>query len=198
MKKLISFIATCAHLQGCAVVAVTGIAAAGYAAYDRHNLDTRAQDQQIIFKGYENIKHNAEMIAMNAHLYENSHIVITSFHANVLVVGQVPTAGYKEMIATILKHTEGVEVLYNQLTIEKPTEKSVQTKDAFITVSAKTALIGNEDVQSANIKVLTEDGIVYLMGYVSQEQAADATDVVRRVDGVKKIVTFFEYAANKP
>ncbi len=193
MKKLLGLIALSISLTSCAAVAVTGLAAVGYAAYDRHNLDTRVQDQQIIFNGYENIKNNADVVSMNARLYQNSHIVITSFHANVLVVGQVPTAGYKEIIATILKHTDGVAVVYNQLTVEPPTAKSVQTKDAFITASAKTALIGNEDVQSADIKVLTEDGIVYLMGYVSQAQARDATDVVRRVDGVKKIVTFFEY-----
>jgi osmotically-inducible protein OsmY len=57
----------------------------------------------------------------------------------------------------------------------------------------KAQLLGNADVRSSRIKVITENGIVYLLGLVSQQEANQATAVVQGVAGVQKIVKLFEY-----
>lgn len=194
MKKVISIIITCLLLQGCGAAVVSGLALAGFAAYDRNNLETRLGDQKIIYQGYANIRDNADEVPANTALYRDSHIVVTSFHGNVLIVGQVPSTEYKSTVTAVLKDTDDVQNVYNQLKIGKATAKSRQAKDSWVTTSVKSALVSTENIQSADFKVLTENGVVYLMGYVSTEQAKSATAVVRHVKGVKKVVTLFDYS----
>ena len=100
-------------LQGCGVAVVSGIALAGYAAYDRKNIESRVQDKTIIYQAYANIKDNAEDIKANAAQYKNSHIVITSFHGNLLATGQVPTEEYKNTVTAILNDTQNAGNVYN-------------------------------------------------------------------------------------
>lgn len=194
MKKIFAIIFSCLLLQGCGAAVVSGIALAGFAAYDRNNIDARLQDQTIIYQAYSSIKDNAAEVPTSTAPYRDSHIVLTSFHGNVLVVGQVPTKEYRSTITSVINDTDDVLNVYNQLNVAKPTKKTVRAKDSWITTTVKSALVSDENVQSADVKVLTENGVVYLMGYVSAAQASGAADVARRVSGVKKVVTLFDYS----
>ncbi len=193
MKKLLGILLSCLLLQGCGAAVVSGIALAGFAAYDRNNIDARLQDQTIIYQAYGSIKDNAAEVPTSTAPYRDSHIVLTAFHGNVLVVGQVPTKEYRNTITAVINDTDDVLNVYNQLNVAQPTKKSIQAKDSWTTTAVKSAFISDEEVQSADVKVLTENGVVYLMGYVSPAQADGATNAARRVKGVKKVVTLFDY-----
>jgi hypothetical protein len=44
-----------------------------------------------------------------------------------------------------------------------------------------------------HVKVVTEAGVVYLMGVVTEREADDAVDIARTTSGVRKVVKIFEY-----
>jgi hypothetical protein len=54
-------------------------------------------------------------------------------------------------------------------------------------------MVDTEDVFANVFKVVSERGTVYLMGRVTQSEAKRATDVVRGIGGVKRVVRVFEY-----
>lgn len=194
MKKLIATLIACLALQGCGAAVVSGLALAGYTTYDHNNLETRIEDKTITYQAYANIRDNAEDVKANIASYEKSHIIVTSFYGNVLTVGQVPTEDYKNTVTAILQDTKNVIKVYNQLSVGPVTSLSTQTSDTWITTTVKAALLTDEHVPSANIKVITEDGVVYLMGYLRTQEATSATSTVRKINGVKKVVTLFDYS----
>jgi hypothetical protein len=62
-----------------------------------------------------------------------------------------------------------------------------------LVAKVKAAMVDTEDVFANVFKVVGERGTVYLMGRVTQREAKRATDVVRGVSGVKRVVRVFEY-----
>lgn len=193
MKKSFVIIALALLLQSCGMAVVSTLALASYVVYDHRNLETRFSDQKIIYLAYNNIKEDDAANPDHATLHDKSHIVITAFQSNALIAGQVPTQEYKKTINTLVKNTKGVEHVYNQLEIGEATSDFTQANDAWITTEVKTAMLKSEGLDSADIKALTEDSTVFLLGTVSPAQAQVATNTVRRINGVERVVTLFDY-----
>jgi osmotically-inducible protein OsmY len=74
-----------------------------------------------------------------------------------------------------------------------PSSILARNNDAWLTTKIKTQMLANANVPGSRIKVITENGIVYLLGLVTQQEGAQATTVVQGVSGVQKIVKLFEY-----
>ena len=68
-----------------------------------------------------------------------------------------------------------------------------RNNDAWLTTKTKTAMLAAKGLHSAQIKVVTENSVVYLMGLVNHQQANLATSVARRVSGVRKVIRVFQY-----
>jgi osmotically-inducible protein OsmY len=64
--------------------------------------------------------------------------------------------------------------------------------DALITTRVKTSLVDSKDLQANAIKVVTERGVVYLMGLVTEREASRAAQIAAGVSGVVKVVKVFE------
>lgn len=122
-----------------------------------------------------------------------SHIVTTSYNGIVLLAGQTPRRELKELAGKAAKNVVDVKKVYNEITIEQPTTMGARSNDAFLTSAIKTRLLAYADVPSAKIKVVTENGVVYLMGILTRAEANRATNVVKDVAGVQRIVRLFEY-----
>ena len=122
-----------------------------------------------------------------------SHIVTTSYNGIVLLAGQTPRAELKELAGNAAKSVADVKKVYNEITVEQPTTFGARSNDAFLTSAVKTRLLAYTDIPSAKIKVVTENGVVYLMGILTKAEADRATNVVREVSGVQRIVRLFEY-----
>jgi osmotically-inducible protein OsmY len=86
-----------------------------------------------------------------------------------------------------------VKRIYNEITIQGPTSSLTRTSDAWITTKIKSQMLATDDLQSGTIKVLTENGAVYLMGVVTHDQADMSVDIARQVSGVQKVVKIFQY-----
>jgi len=122
-----------------------------------------------------------------------SHIGVTSYNGQVLLTGQVPTEEVKAEAERIAAATREVRKIQNELEIAGPTSTIVPSNDVYLTSRVKLQLLADKNVPGSRIKVVTENGVVYLMGLVTREEANAAVNIVRTVVGVRKIVKVFEY-----
>ncbi|MEH6551396.1 MAG: BON domain-containing protein [Pseudomonadales bacterium] len=124
---------------------------------------------------------------------EDAHIIVVSVHGMVLLAGQVPDEGLRQVAEAEIKKLRDVRSIHNQLTVGEPSSGSVRASDTWITTKLKSKMAFNGEVSTFKTKVVTENGVVYLMGLSNQEHAANAAVVARETRGVQKVVKIFEY-----
>ncbi|MDR0209926.1 MAG: BON domain-containing protein [Pseudomonas putida] len=129
----------------------------------------------------------------NADLDKGSHIVVSSYNGVVLLAGQTPRADLKSLAEQTASQVQRVKKVHNELQVMQPSSILARNNDAWLTTKIKAQMLGDASVPSTRIKVITENGIVYLLGLVTQGEANAATSVVQGVSGVQKIVKLFEY-----
>lgn len=130
-------------------------------------------------------------------LYADNHITTVVKNATVLLVGQVRTVQYKQQAEDIAKSVNGIRSLYNEITVGRPTSIGQQFRDASITTELELKLLSAENLNSNAIKVVTENNVVYLLGNIDYQQAQQATEIARRINGVEKVVNVFEKLETK-
>jgi osmotically-inducible protein OsmY len=122
-----------------------------------------------------------------------SHIVVTSYNGVVLLAGQTPRSDLKAMAEQAARRVRNVTKVHNELQVLQPTSLLARSNDSLLTTKIKTQMLADATVPGSRIKVITENGIVYLLGLVSRQEAAQATSLVQSVAGVQKIVKLFQY-----
>jgi osmotically-inducible protein OsmY len=175
-------------LSGCVGLLVGGAATSISVAHDRRTAGTVVDDQTIEFKVYNEL---------NLKLPPGNQISVTSYNGVVLLTGEASTAQARQRAEVIARGIEpSVRMVYNELVIGPPSSLSGQSNDALITTKVKTALfkINNiPDFDPSRVKVVTARSVVYLMGLVKPVEADAVADVASRVEGVRQVVTLFEY-----
>ena len=124
--------------------------------------------------------------------FKDSHLVVVSYNGSVLLAGQVPSNELRNLAPEVVRMVRNVKRIYNELQVAGNTSPIVRSNDAWITAKIKTALFANREVQGYRTKVVTENGVVYLMGLVSRAEAARIADVASATYGVQKVVQLFE------
>lgn len=117
------------------------------------------------------------------------------FNGTVLMLGQAPTAQLKTDLISQISQLQGVEMVYDQITVEPKQSVKSFVNDAWITSKVKANMVGR--INPFSVKVVTESSIVYLLGKVTQEEAQQAANIAARTMGVKKVVKVFIYAPVK-
>lgn len=173
-------------LPGCFVPFVAGAAIGGTIVYDRRDFQTMTDDQNIVQRATIKIKADDE-------LNNDAHIIITSFNRSMLIVGQAPTEAMKARAQQLVASVDNIKRIYNEVTIEGPTSAAVRSSDSWITTKVKSQMLVEPKLRSGQIKVVTENSVVYLMGIVHHDQADIAVDIARQVSGVSRVVKIFEY-----
>ncbi len=173
-------------LQGCATAVVTGAATGMSIAHDRRTTGSVIDDQGIEFKA-------ASAIYKDKTLYDQSHINVTSYNGSVLLTGETPTEQLKQRAADLVRKIDKVRRIYNELRIAAPSSLPSRSSDTWITSKVKTKLAAAKDVDPLYIKVVTENGVVYLMGLVTHAEADKTVNVVKKIAGVQRVVKLFEY-----
>ncbi|MBK1617084.1 hypothetical protein CKO42_01180 [Lamprobacter modestohalophilus] len=180
-------------LQGCAPAAVVGTAYGASVLHERRSASTVLDDEMIEIKA----KH---LFYQTPEVEQASRISITSYNFQVLLTGQADSAEVKRRFAEIVSQLPKVTKVYDEVHIGPPISLTQESQDALITSRAKIAIGGGRGVKgfdATRVKVVTEDGIVYLMGLVTREEADTTTEVVRRLPGVVRVVKLFEYIEPK-
>ncbi|MCP0914875.1 MULTISPECIES: BON domain-containing protein [Legionella] len=184
--KIYIFILLTSLLTSCVALLVAGGAAAGgLIVYDRRSVPVMEADTRIFYQINRTIA--------NDPLFRNSRIAVSSFNQTVLLVGQTPTASLRVLAEKIAKRGGGVRGVYNQISIQSPIPFAQRSTDTWITSQVRGLMLARKGLQSGSMRVVTENGVVYLMGIVSRQQANLAVNEARQVQGVRKVVKVFRY-----
>ncbi len=125
---------------------------------------------------------------------KKAHINVVSFNGTVLLVGQVPSQDIKNLATRVARTSSSrVKEVYNELEVAGATTYLSRSNDAWLTAKIKTLMLADAEVSGMRTKVVTENGVVYLMGLLTQEEANTAVNVVSNTKGVTKVVRAFEY-----
>ena len=174
-------------LQGCAPLLVGGAAATGIiVAQDRRTAGTMLNDQRIEIR----VK---DFVAKDKELLEHSHIKVDSYNGIVLITGETALPVMSDRIADFARAEVQVREVRNELRIAPPSEISTRRADIALSSRVRTRLFSDPEVKSGAIKVVTDQGTVYLMGLVTRAEAEQAVNATRTVQGVNRIVRIFEY-----
>lgn len=174
-------------LSGCAGLLIGGTAVGVSVAHDRRTTGMVVDDQTIELKLYD---------ALNQQLPPGNRISATSYNGTVLLTGEAVSEAARQRAEAIARGiTPPVREVYNELVIGRPRSFSDRSSDGLLTAKAKAALFQVEikDFDPTRVKVITERGVVYLMGLVRPNEADAAAKVVSQVGGVRQVVTLFEY-----
>lgn len=170
-------------LTACFPLALGSMVGGAMLATDRRTSGTQIEDQAIELKSTSRIK---EAIG------DRGHISTTSYNRLVLISGEVPSEADKAAVEQAVSRVENVRSTVNELGIMGSTSLTSRSNDAVLTSKVKASLLDAGDVSSNAFKVVTERGTVYLMGRVTEREAARAAEVARGVSGVQKVVRVFD------
>lgn len=184
--KTIIYLLLSGLLASCAAAVIVG-AASGVAVYDRRSVAMIERDARIFYVVNKTIVSDSR--------FRDSHIVVSSFNQVVLLVGQTPTASLRVLAEKIAQGTPNVRHIYNEVTIDYPSSISQRSKDSLVTAEIRSKMLAKKGLESGSIRIVTENGIVYLMGIATREQADLAVSVAREINGVAKVVKLFQYVA---
>ncbi len=171
-------------LQGCLpVVAASAVSGGALATLDRRSLGTQTDDETVEWKASARVGEKFS---------DNVHLNFTSYNRKVLVTGEVPSEEVKGEIERIVAGIPQVQGVYNELAVAPVTSFSTRSNDSYITTRVKSRFVDSGKFSAVHVKVVTEAGVVYLLGLVTQREADSAIQVARTTSDVKKVVNLLE------
>lgn len=156
--------------------------------------ERRHGDVVLMDKGIET--HASRALKADDEIEDSCHVNVTAYNGMALVTGEAPSARLRNKIIAIIRTVPGIKQVHNAVVVAEPSTDQSRANDAFITNNLKTALTAIDTIPGFNgteVKVVTENGVVYLMGLVHKNEGAAAIEAARQTAGVRKIVTKFEY-----
>ena len=188
LSALILFLVCTAYLlSGCPAAVVGGAAVGTSVVMDERTTGDLIEDQNIKTKF-------SYLYYQNKALSDQAHVNVTSYNRRMLITGEAPTPQLKQQIDEIAGQIKNVRQYYNEVSIAQPSSISSRTNDTYLTSKIKTSIFANfQELDYAQVKVVTENASVFLMGIVSVEQGDQITDLVRRTPGVKRVIKLFEH-----
>lgn len=176
------FIIILTGLSGCMNAAMSG----AQVVYDHHNLQKTLNDQYITMRANR-------AIYLNTDKYKDTNVSFSAFNNVVVLTGQVATKQQQKEIEQIVRKIPHVKELHNLTIVSNPVSTLTHISDSWITTKIKAKFIAANEIDPSQIKVITEDGNVYLMGIVPPEQANAAVQIARTTAGVQKVIKIFSY-----
>jgi len=173
-----------ASLSGCVALVAGGAVSGTLAASDRRTFGAQTEDRAIEVKG---------AIKANNVGGDAAHVNINSFNRRALLTGEVRDEAMKAAIEREIRGIEGVIDVINELEIAGPSSYTSRSSDTIITTKVKASLVDAKDISANSYQVVTERGVVYLQGRVTQREGQIGADIARGVSGVNKVVKLFEY-----
>lgn len=125
---------------------------------------------------------------------KNANIAAVSHNGVVLLIGQVESEALKRRATEIASQASTkIKRIHNELEVSGKTSFLSRSNDTWIATKVRTRMLTNRDVPSDQVKIIAENGTVYLMGLISQIEGDNAATVASNVSGVQRVVKVFEY-----
>jgi osmotically-inducible protein OsmY len=173
-----------AGLSACAPLVVGGAAAgAGMVATDRRSSGAQLDDQTIELRAAARIREIAN---------QNTNVSVTSFNRQVLLTGTVASEADRSKVEDVVRGVENVRNVFNEVIVGSASTLSERSNDTYITGRAKAAMLDRNDIFANLFKVVTERGVVYLMGIATRAEIDRVTEAIRGISGVQKVVRMVE------
>ena len=171
-------------LQGCAEMGVVGAGGVAFPVVDRRTTAVMVDDEGIELRSTNRVSER---------FGDTVHVNITSYGRNVLVTGEVPNVATRAEIEKLIQGVPGVRGMTNELQVIDATSLTTRATDTTITGKVKARLFDSGKLNALHVKVITENGVVYLLGIVTEAEANAAAEVARTTGGVRKVVKVFDY-----
>ncbi len=179
-----------AGLAGCAPLVVGGVAVgAGMMATDRRSSGAQLDDQGIELRAGTRIREVAT---------DTMNVSVISYNRMVLLTGSVGNEAERRRAEEVVRSIENVRSVVNELRVGPASTFQQRSNDTYISGKVKASLLDSRDVFANSFKVTTEQGTVYLMGLATRRETDRATEIVRGVSGVEKVVRVVELINELP
>jgi len=183
--SLLSTLVMCLGLASCAApLMFGGVLGTAMVASDRRTTGIQVEDETIEQRSATAIREN---------FGSKEHINITSYNRQVLITGEVSNDTVRRQAEQLIGQVQNVRAVVNELAIGPASSTSDRGSDVVLVAKVKAAMVDSEDVFANVFKIVGERGTIYMMGRVTQREAQRATEVVRGVSGVKRVVRVLEY-----
>ncbi|OFZ99533.1 MAG: transporter [Betaproteobacteria bacterium RIFCSPLOWO2_02_67_12] len=184
IPALLAALSAIATLQGCVEMAVVGAGAGVMSVVDRRTTGTQVEDEGIELRASNRI---------GERFGDRAHVNVKAFNRNVLLTGEVSDATARSEVERIARGVPSVRSVTNEVQVAGVSAYSARASDATVTGKVKARFLDANKFNAIHVKVVTEAGVVYLMGLVTEREGADATEIARTTSGVRKVVKVFEY-----
>ncbi|MDE1514745.1 MULTISPECIES: BON domain-containing protein [Vibrio] len=184
--KLVLLASMLVTLTGCAGLFIAGAATTANMVTDPRSTKEIWQDN--------NLELEVAGLANKEPYRKETRISAVAYRGTVVLLGQSSTEATLEQFIAQARQLKDVKELHNQIQIKAPLSVGEISNDSWITTKVKSALLTKSELNGIKVKVVTEDRVVYLFGYVSAEHADIAIEVARNIIGVKQVVRAFDYA----
>lgn len=171
-------------LTGCAAALVGATAVGISAATDTRSVGTQIDDQTIEVRVITALKGDDRL--------DDSRVQVVSFNRSVLLLGQVTNSSLRDLASHLVRNTKGVDRVHNELKVAPVISIGQISQDTYITSKIKAKFIADDKIKASDIKVVTENGEVALMGFVERDIARQAIDIARNINGVTRVIDAFE------
>ena len=188
LKKLVLVLGSAMLLQGCVAAAIGGAAVAGATkvATDPRSMGTQLDDETLESRVNSAIKKDQQ-------IKSEARISVIAYSGRVLLTGQVPNENLREVASSLAKGVQNVNDVYNEVRVGPKVDFAQISKDSWITSQIKSKMLVDSKVKTSDVKVVTENNEVFLMGNVTQDQGNAAAEIARNVAGVTKVIKVFNY-----
>jgi osmotically-inducible protein OsmY len=176
--------ASSSALTACAPLLVGGAVVGGtLAATDRRTVGMQVEDQRITLAGADTLRKTfGDRVNVNVHAYNR----------RVLLTGQVPDAATRANVERAIATVPNVAGIVNEIEVSGQISLTSRSNDVLLATRVKAALIEAKDLFANAYRVTAENGIVYMMGRVTEREGNRAAELASRISGVRKVVKVFE------
>lgn len=165
---------------------LTGCASAPFVVTDPRSISTVSKDQ------YDKQSLSVSLMGSD---YKTDHVSVEAYNRRILLTGQASSYSQKRKIVQLASNTDGVTKVFDYITVSS-TYNSTMTEDTYITGKVKSLLFSTGDVNSNDVKVVTANGVVYLLGIIDKKQKEKMIEATQSVDGVKEVVPLLQYKSS--
>jgi osmotically-inducible protein OsmY len=173
------------QLSACAPLLIGGTALTGKAVIDRRTVGSQVEDEAIELRAESGLK---------GLLPQNTHVKVSSYNRMVLLTGQVNSENERIQAERFVKSQDNVKTVVNDVVIAPETSLTQRAKDRVITAEIRGMLIATKDIHASAVYVVTQNGVVYLMGRLTEAEGKRVSQLLStsQITGIQKVVKVFD------